>query len=107
MFSWLSTYGGFAITLIYLMISIGAINGLKSSDKKVKLYLAIVAGIAVTVAAIYGAIYKVSSPTVVAPYAALAIFGFLLWVMWMEDRPHSGHANFKGLSEADQEPQKL
>ena len=107
MFSFLSTYGGFAIAVIYLLISVGALRGLRGANKTWQLYSASTVGIVVTAAAIYGAIYKVTAPTKYAPYAALVIL--LLGVgasMLMPSAP-SGTANFSGLSEADQGPLKV
>ncbi|HQU25571.1 MAG TPA: amino acid permease, partial [Acidimicrobiales bacterium] len=71
MFSWMSTFGGFAIAVIYLLISVGALRGLRHDDKRWQLYLAAGVGIIVTIGAIYGAVYKVTAPTVYAPYAAV------------------------------------
>lgn len=107
MFSWLSTFGGFAIAVIYLLISIGALRGLRSADKRLQLYAACAVGGVVTAAAIYGAIYKVTSPTIYAPYTAIAILIVgLVAASMMPDAP-KGTADFSGLSEAEQGPLKL
>lgn len=107
MFSWLSTFGGFAIAVIYLLISIGALRGLRSADKRLQLYAACAVGGVVTAAAIYGAIYKVTSPTIYAPYTAIAILIVgLVAASMMPDAP-KGTADFSGLSEAEQGPIKL
>ena len=73
MFSWGSTFGGFALTIIYLLMSIGALRGLRDSAKPWAVYLASAVGIAVTGAAIFGSVYHVTAPVIYAPYAALAL----------------------------------
>ena len=73
MFSWMSTFGGFAIAAIYLFIAVGALRGLRRKEKAWQLYLACLVGGVVTAAAIYGAIYKVTAPTVWAPYSAVVL----------------------------------
>ena len=107
MFSFMSTYGGFAIAVIYLLISVGALRGLRTVDKRAQLYGACLVGAVVTAAAIFGAIYKVTAPTVYAPYAALVILvvGLALSVV-MPHRP-AGPADFSGLSAAEQGPLKV
>jgi amino acid transporter len=107
MFSWMSTFGGFAIAAIYLFISIGALRGLRDRGKAWALYLACLVGGVVTAAAIYGAIYKVTAPTVWAPYAAIAILVVGLIAAWFMPTAPSGTADFSGLSEAEQGPLKV
>ncbi len=107
MFSFLSTYGGFAIAVIYLLISVGALRGLRDAGKIWQLRLAATVGVAVTVAAIYGAIYKVSAPTVYAPYAAVVVLVVGLVVSAMVPQAPSGVADFTELAPADQGPIKI
>ncbi|HTJ67785.1 MAG TPA: APC family permease [Actinospica sp.] len=73
MFSWGSTFGGFALAVIYLLMSFGAIRGLRDHSKLWAVYLAAVVGIVVTGAAIFGSFYHVTAPVIYAPYAALAL----------------------------------
>jgi amino acid transporter len=107
MFSWMSTFGGFAIACIYLLMSVGALRGLRLSDKKFQLYAACTVGGVVTAAAIFGAIYKVTKPTVYAPYAALVVLVIGLVVAGLMPTTTSGLADFSGLSEAEQGPLKV
>ncbi len=107
MFSWLSTFGGFAIAVIYLLISVGALRGLRTDEKRLQLYAAALVGGVVTAAAIYGAIYKVTSPTVYAPYTAVVILVIGLIAASMVPEAPRGTADFSGLSEAEQGPIKL
>jgi len=107
MFSWMSTFGGFSIAVIYLFIAVGALRGLRSSGKMWQLYLASLVGGLVTIAAIYGAIYKVTAPTVWAPYAAIAVLAIGIIGAGMMPKTPSGTADFSGLSETDQGPIKI
>lgn len=107
MFSWMSTFGGFAIAVIYLFIAVGALRGLRSGSKTWQLYLACLVGGLVTIAAIYGAIYKVTAPTVWAPYAGIAVLAIGLIAAGLMPRTPKGTADFSGLSETDQGPIKI
>jgi amino acid transporter len=83
MFSWGSTYGSFALAIIYLLMSVGALRGLQAYADSWKVWLAGLVGIVVTGAAIFGSIYKVAAPVIWAPYAGIGVLvvGFLItWV---------------------------
>jgi amino acid transporter len=73
-FAWASTFGGFALVVVYLMMSVGALVGLSQEPKKLGLVIAALVGIALTGGAIYGSFYKVQSPTLLAPWFALLWF---------------------------------
>ncbi len=73
MFSWGSTFGGFALAVIYLLMSVGALRGLRDHSRPWAVYLAGLVGISVTGAAIFGSFYHVTAPVIYAPYAALAL----------------------------------
>ena len=107
MFSWMSTFGGFAIAAIYLLISVGALRGLQSADKRWALYAACLVGGLVTAGAIFGAVYKATSPTKYAPYAAVVILVVGLVLAGVMPKAPKGTADFSGLSEADQGPIKV
>jgi amino acid transporter len=104
MFSWLSTFGGFSITVIYLLISVGA---LRDSGRVVGVWVAALVGIAVTGAAIYGAIYKVPAPTKYTWMAAVGLLIVGLIATSAVPQEFKGTADFTGLSEADQGPLKV
>lgn len=70
-FIWASTFGGFALVVVYLLMSIGAFWGLADSPNRVGVWIASVVAIALTAGAIYGAFYKVTSPIVLAAWYAL------------------------------------
>jgi amino acid transporter len=110
-FAWGSTFGGFALACIYLLMGIGALRGLRDHENYPMVVVAAVIGIVVTAGAIFGSIYKVSTPTIYAPWAAVAILviGFLLTYVF-PGTPGVGQTaseEFAGLSKAEQGPQKL
>jgi amino acid transporter len=75
-FAWCATFGGFALLVVYLLMSLGAARGLKEDEHKVELWCSVILGVAITAAAIFGSFYKVTSPTLLAPWSAV-IWGVL------------------------------
>ena len=73
-FTWGATYGGFALGVIYLLMSVGAVRGLADHPKRWAVYLAAAAGVAVTAAAVFGSVYQVQAPTIYAAYAGIGTF---------------------------------
>lgn len=81
MFSWLAAFGGLGITLVYLVVSLAAVRGLWELEHRGLLTLAGAVGAAVSVGAIFGAIYKAPSPLDVVPWVML---GFIvLGALWL------------------------
>jgi amino acid transporter len=110
-FAWGSTFGGFALACIYLLMALGALRGLRDHELYVGVVAASVLSIAVTAGAIFGAVYKVASPTIWAPWAALIVLaiGFVLTYV-LPGRPGAGQRavdEFEGLRSSEQDPQKL
>jgi amino acid transporter len=68
-FSWASTFGGFALVVVYLMMAIGSPRSFRSP----KLYVAVILAVLMTGGAIFGSFYKVTSPTILAPWFALGV----------------------------------
>ena len=73
LFAWGSTFGGFALVVVYLLMSVGALRNFWRSDGRGRLVIAAVLGVLITGGAIYGSFYKVTSPTIWAPWLALAL----------------------------------
>jgi amino acid transporter len=71
MFSWLSSFGAFALVVVYAAMSIGAFKGLADHQNRAAVAVASLVGLAVAAGAIFGAIYKVPSPTKLVVYYAL------------------------------------
>jgi amino acid transporter len=75
MFSWGSTYGGFALVVVYLMMGLGSVRSFRSlgSGARIRLYVAAVLAVLITGGAIFGSFYKVTSPTILAPWFAVGV----------------------------------
>jgi amino acid transporter len=107
MFTWGSTFGGFALSVIYLLVCVGAVRGLADHPKQWAVYLACALGILVSLAALFGSVYKVKAPLIYAPYACVGVFvvGLLLTMVF------PGRARFvttfDGLTPAEQGPVKI
>ena len=71
LFVWCSTFGGFALLVVYLVMSVGALSGLRDENGFGGIVVASILGIAITGAAIFGSFYNVPSPTILAPIYAL------------------------------------
>ena len=72
MFAWLSTFGAFCIVVVYGVMAAGAFHGLRDHRSKAGVIVASVIGIAISLGAIFGAVYKVPPPTKWVPVYALA-----------------------------------
>ena len=83
LFVWASTFGGFALVVVYLLMSVAALRDLPNMDSNASVIVASLVGIAITGAAIFGAFYKVPSPTILAPWYALGWFVIGLIVMFL------------------------
>jgi len=79
-FVWCSTFGGFALLVVYLLMSVGSLRGLQG-DGYGGIVIAAILGILISGAAIFGSFYKVTSPTLIAPWAA--VIWFLLGLIYM------------------------
>ncbi len=84
LFAWGSTFGGFALVVVYLLMSVGSLRSFAASQRRVSLVVSAVLGILITGGAIFGSFYKVTSPTILAPWFALGLLavGFAsTWVL--------------------------
>ena len=73
LFAWGSTFGGFALVVVYLLMCVGSLRNFAAAPGRTRLAIAAVIGIIITAGAIYGSFYKVTSPTIWAPWLALAL----------------------------------
>jgi hypothetical protein len=62
LFVWFAGFGGFALVIVYGALAIGGVKGLWSLENKVGLLIAGTVGLAMSVGAVWGSIYKVPSP---------------------------------------------
>jgi putative oxidoreductase len=74
MFSWASTFGGFAFVFVYLLMSVGALREAIATGAGVGQRVAAVIGIVITAGAVFASFYKVTSPTILAPGIAVILF---------------------------------
>jgi amino acid transporter len=92
-FVWCATFGGFALLVVYLLMSIGALRGVGDDQGRAGLILAAILGIAITAAAIFGSFYKVTSPTLLAPWAAVIWFAIgLVYMLLVKGREPASDA---------------
>jgi len=75
MFVWGSTFGGFALIVVYLLMSVGALRSFAGSRGRNWIRISALIGILVTGGAIFGSFYKVTNPTILAPWFAIVLFG--------------------------------
>ena len=73
LFAWGSTFGGFALVVVYLLMAIGSLRSYGRAPGRVWLVISAVVAIAITAGAVFGSFYKVTSPTIYAPWFALAL----------------------------------
>jgi len=73
MFAWGSTFGGFALVVVYFLMCIGSLHSFAAAERRSSIIVAAVVGLVITGGAIFGAFYKVTSPTIEAPYYAMAL----------------------------------
>jgi amino acid transporter len=73
LFAWGSTFGGFALVVVYLLMAVGSLRSFAHAAGRVRIVVSAVLAIAITAGAIFGSFYKVTSPTILAPWFALAV----------------------------------
>jgi len=73
LFAWGSTFGGFALVVVYLLMSVGALRSFAHAEGRARIILSAVIGILITAAAIFGSFNKVTAPTIYAPWFALGL----------------------------------
>ena len=73
LFAWGSTFGGFALVVVYLLMSVGALRSFAAAPGRGALVVAAVIGIVITAGAIFASFYKVQSPTIWAPWGAIGL----------------------------------
>jgi amino acid transporter len=73
LFAWGSTFGGFALVVVYLLMAVGSLRNFANARGQFWLTVSAVIAILITAGAIFGSFYKVTSPTILAPWFALAV----------------------------------
>lgn len=62
LFLWLSTFGGFALMIVYGLMSLGAFRGLADHPNRAGVIVASLLGVAIAAGAVFGGIYKQTNP---------------------------------------------
>jgi amino acid transporter len=92
-FVWCATFGGFALLVVYFLMSIGALRGVGGDTATAGIVVAALVGIVITAAAIFGSFYKVTSPTLLAPWSAVIWFAIgLLYMALVKGREPASDA---------------
>jgi amino acid transporter len=74
LFAWGSTFGGFALVVVYLLMSVGSLRNFGTAPGRGALIVAALIGIVITAGAIFVSFYKVQAPTIYAPWGAVGLF---------------------------------
>ena len=74
LFAWGSTFGGFALVVVYLLMCVGSLRSFAAAPGRGALVVAALIGIVITAGAIFASFYKVQKPTIWAPWAAVGLF---------------------------------
>jgi amino acid transporter len=92
-FAWGAGFGAFALIVVYLVLSISGLVGLRKDPGYAGVVVAGIVGIVITVAAIFGSFYKVTSPLVLASWYAL-IWGVigLIYMLAVKGREPASEA---------------
>jgi amino acid transporter len=91
MFAWLSTFGAFAIMLVYGLMALGAFRGLADHPNRVGVIVASIIGVAIAGAAVFAAIYKQLPPNSLVWKAVLVwgVLGLIVTLVVMGREPAS------------------
>ena len=89
LFAWGSTFGGFALVVVYLLMSVGSLRSFAQHGRRVSIIVSAIIGILITAGAIFGSFYKVTRPTVLAPWFALAVLVIGFASAWFTRAPRS------------------
>jgi amino acid transporter len=107
MFAWFSSFGGFALVVIYFLMTLGAIKGLRDHQNKVLLYLTILVSLLVTGGAMFGAWYLVPAPTVWVVWAAFGLLALGLVLSFVFPGKQTAHTSYDELPVGESGPVKL
>ncbi len=100
LFAWGSTFGGFALVVVYLLMAVGSLRDFGQQRQKGWVLLTAVLAVAITVGAIYGSFYKVTSPTIYAPYLAVAVLVIGFASTWFTRGRESASSQLADLTKA-------
>jgi amino acid transporter len=80
MFVWLAGFGSLALAAVYALVAVGGLRGLWAVENRTILLIAGILGLVVSLGAIFGSVYKTTSPTNRIPWAVgiIAVIGIVL-----------------------------
>jgi amino acid transporter len=107
MFNFGSAFGALALAVIYLLLCVGALRGLRDHSTYAGVVIAAVVGIVVTGAAIFGAVYQVPAPTIYAAYGVGIVFVIGVVLALIAKGPQTAHTSFDDLTPSESGPVKL
>ncbi|MDP9302192.1 MAG: APC family permease [Actinomycetota bacterium] len=92
MFVWLSTFGGFALMVVYGSLAIGGFRGLRDHPNYVGVVIAGIIGLAIAVGAVFGGIYRQPNPANLVWRYVLAwtVLGIIVTALAKGRAPASG-----------------
>lgn len=73
LFAWGSTFGAFSMVIVYLLLCVGALR--RPHGGGALLPVAAVVGVLISAGALFGSVYKVTAPTIWAPWLSLIWLG--------------------------------
>src|SRR5262245_27656411 len=86
-FAWGAAFGAFALIVVYLLLSVGGLVGLRGDEGYGGVVVAAIGGIAISIGAIVGSFYKVPSPLWLASLYALIWGGIgLVYMLLVKGR---------------------
>jgi amino acid transporter len=106
-FAWFSTLGGFALSVIYLVICLGSLRGLKGHVPENRLYTAAGIGIIITGLAVFGGIYQVPAPANAAWMTAIVILAVGAALTFVFPGRPAPKDPWQGLAASEHGPTKL
>ena len=112
---WVETYGGRSAPTVaeaakgaeLFLLCVGAVRGLRTHPSKAKVWLAVCVSVIVTLAAIFGAVYKVTTPTIWCAYAVVGVFAVGLVLSFLVPGRQTAHTSYGELAEAERGPLKM
>jgi amino acid transporter len=79
-FGWMAGFGGTGLAVMYMAVSLAGLRGLWNEVNRVKLVIAALAGVLVSLGAVFGAVYQAPTPLNTVPWA-LSVW-LLLGLAW-------------------------
>jgi len=86
--------------VVYLLMAVGSLRSFADAPSRVWLAISAVLAIVITAGAIFGSFYKVTSPTILAPWFALAVLVVGFASSFVTRAPRSASAELADLTKS-------